>query len=301
MLALDIPPAKEEGNALEGIAFFEKNRNEDLIWPNSQVPFTINVLFEKRKIVQKAIDEFHSKIVQIYGQPLVTWISRGDEKDYVEFIDAERTYSTVGRAKSGVQYIGLDSEVTTKEVIHEMCHAIGLVHEHQRNDREKNGVSVVDNNNPNYKKLGNPLGPYDKFSIMHYPICSENGCSITSTTKLSSNTLTKYDVLAIRAIYGDPCCTRDLWGKNAFEQPATYCSTCKVLLCTICSNKHPHVVNFLGRRKFFYCGSRFFLITKETISTGMKLVALVVAIEIVRRNYKLAWKFVGYNSKMPNK
>lgn len=57
---------------------------------------------------------------------------------------------------------------------HEFGHALGFQHEHQRPDRDSyisiDLSSVPENAQPNYNRinLGDPLGPYDFLSIMHY-------------------------------------------------------------------------------------------------------------------------------------
>jgi len=53
--------------------------------------------------------------------------------------------------------------------IHEMLHALGLHHEHQRHDRSKHGVIVLKNKDSQYKKKeGTSITKFDAFSIMNY-------------------------------------------------------------------------------------------------------------------------------------
>jgi len=59
---------------------------------------------------------------------------------------------------------------------HELLHALGLGHEHQREDRKEFGLIIEEkNDNDNFHKSqiqlqqGYPLTIYDPYSIMHYP------------------------------------------------------------------------------------------------------------------------------------
>jgi len=51
-----------------------------------------------------------------------------------------------------------------------MMHCVGILHEHFRDDREKHGVTVIDDHN---EEVGVKVGHYDYSSLMHY--CSSQG------------------------------------------------------------------------------------------------------------------------------
>jgi hypothetical protein len=66
--------------------------------------------------------------------------------------------------------------------LHEIGHAVGLYHEHQRDDRNESVdirfENIYHSARPNYAKqtgVGEDIGPYDHASIMHYPQRSEFG------------------------------------------------------------------------------------------------------------------------------
>ncbi len=104
------------------------------------------------------------------------FVQRSDEVDYIEFeIRADRCRADVGRI-GGRQVIQLDEAGCTRvgTVIHEIGHAIGLKHEHQRNDRNQH-VTILSHNieedmagNFTLFDQGRDVGPYDHGSIMHY-------------------------------------------------------------------------------------------------------------------------------------
>jgi hypothetical protein len=110
---------------------------------------------------------------------------------------------------------------TYSHVLHELGHALGLLHEHQRPDRDQ-FVRVIWSNLMaqffvNYEKQDNPLIKeeqynYDFSSIMHYPANSFSIDGISNTIESldedqpikRSDTLTTTDVQKAVEIYGLP-------------------------------------------------------------------------------------------------
>lgn len=94
---------------------------------------------------------------------------------YVLFQNGVGCAAEVGY-KGRKQDIFLDANCSTGNVIHEIGHAIGLMHEHSRNDRDAfvdyHPENVKAGKEQEFAKVGNAgvnLEPYDYGSIMHYP------------------------------------------------------------------------------------------------------------------------------------
>jgi hypothetical protein len=158
------------------------------LWPNAIVPYIINltkfpVSSQKYRTIQAAIDTWNT------ANTGFQFIQRNNEKDYIEFDwdgnssssclrnveNCSVCESHVGK-KNGKQIINCDvlgtNNFNTGSVMHEIGHAIGLYHEHQRQDRN-NVVKVEDvviaEATQNYGEEGEIEGAYDLESIMHYP------------------------------------------------------------------------------------------------------------------------------------
>jgi hypothetical protein len=96
------------------------------------------------------------------------------EDDYIFFEKNTYCASSVGR-KGSKQYIRLSNSASKGNIMHEICHAIGMHHEHCRNDRDEFIEILMDNiakeeskHNFDKKPNGEDFGDYDYDSIMHY-------------------------------------------------------------------------------------------------------------------------------------
>jgi hypothetical protein len=95
------------------------------------------------------------------------------QKDWVTFVPDPMMLSAVGR-RGGEQRIGVSPKGTVGHIIHEICHAIGMYHEHGREDRDEFVTIVTKHIRPGFGKEfqkvtdGDDVGAYDYASIMHY-------------------------------------------------------------------------------------------------------------------------------------
>lgn len=162
------------GHAING----EKYR-----WPSGIVPYTINPEVAHKRAIYQAMNEWE-RISNL------RFVERTIQEDYIHFTLDTLLFSTsrssgIGK-EGGVQYIYLNIEEfsATPEVgnasgrntiMHEIGHAIGLKHEHQRSDRDEyvevNISNVIEDRRGDFKKM--PSGylkteSYDYASIMHY-------------------------------------------------------------------------------------------------------------------------------------
>jgi hypothetical protein len=110
---------------------------------------------------------------QIEAVTAVRFIPRIGHPDYVRFRSSDGCSSWVGR-QGGRQNINLSVDCGLGATIHEILHAIGLHHEHTREDRNDfvaiQWANIRSGNSHNFEKddLSYDFGPYDYRSIMHY-------------------------------------------------------------------------------------------------------------------------------------
>ncbi|MBC7976143.1 MAG: discoidin domain-containing protein [Myxococcales bacterium] len=146
-----------------------KRRIIDARWPNNTVfyEFHRKVSDTDRTTIRNIIADWNNRVG-------VTWVEDTSRFSRVMFkvknLRNACGNSIVGR--SGLpQKIRIDPDcVGTRTVQHEMGHAVGLIHEQQRCDRDSY-VSVSSNDRNNRRECAAKLttfGPYDYSAVMHY-------------------------------------------------------------------------------------------------------------------------------------
>lgn len=140
-------------------------------WPNGVIPFVIKSDVTNSAAVMQAISQFVDTGIQFKpysgeADALVFEAGTGNCKSYV------------GRV-GGLQPLWVAPGCGAKEIAHEIMHAIGFIHEQNRNDRDSY-IEVLWNNIQPSAKINfevfskeassvNALGPFDYSSIMIYP------------------------------------------------------------------------------------------------------------------------------------
>lgn len=182
-------------------------------WRNGIVPYVINSSLPNQARVTNAIDYWQS----VTG---ITFIQRTNQTDYVEFVVGSGCSSNVGKA-GGRQLISLAADCSTGNAIHEIGHAVGLFHEHQRADRGNfininfgNIQSGLENNFQSYPELGRfgfEFGTLDFNSIMMYnsnAFTKNNQPTITrldgTTFPQQRDSLTRGDIETVNRMYFSP-------------------------------------------------------------------------------------------------
>lgn len=142
-------------------------------WPSGIIPYALSTRYSPREraILARAIQAYHDKTC-IKFVP-----KRGDERDYLYIGKIDGCFSDVGRA-GGRQEVSLDDGcIEYDTAIHELMHAVGFWHEHERWDRD-DFIDILWQNidRDAYDQFGRVNlfesnyydEKYDYYSIMHY-------------------------------------------------------------------------------------------------------------------------------------
>jgi len=208
--ALEIPPCTvdwPEGESRD--AFILQT------WPDGVVPYDFDAEVSElnRGRARAAMDE----IMEHSG---VRFVERTSQPDYVRFRNGSGNSSSLGR-RGGRQFLTMSSWHVRFIIVHELMHALGDNHEHQRPDRDDYVVINFENieegraGNFSLRPLAAPEGPYDFESVMHYSRFgfSSNGLETISlrpeyvsfTSLVGQRAyLSDGDILGLRARYGTP-------------------------------------------------------------------------------------------------
>lgn len=181
-------------------------------WPDNMVYYIYGNGFTGASKVERAIEEWQNKtsLEFVYGT---------GNGNYIEFINDTTNRSSLGMV-GGRQYLRLvEGGSTYGTAIHEIGHAVGLIHEHCRNDRDSYITIHTSNIIPaklhNFDKYSSgtvtDVGTFDFGSVMLYSsnAFTSNG-NATMTTKdglyfVGQRTqLSAGDVQGIAAMYGPP-------------------------------------------------------------------------------------------------
>jgi len=185
-------------------------------WPGGRVPYVFGSGLREQAAAQYAVDRWNT-LAQETG---VTFVSRTSEADFVEFVsDEARCFSAVGR-HGGPQVLNLGGACGVVAALHEVGHTVGLIHEHQRPDRNEyieialTNLDAADASDWDVLPFAATVTPYDYGSVMHYdawagsinglPVIQARGQRV-SPQQIGGQDISESDVLGVKALYsGDP-------------------------------------------------------------------------------------------------
>jgi hypothetical protein len=190
------------------------------LWPDATVPYTFADDWGADNATMRA--RIVTAMGLIEAVTAVRFVPRSGQEDYVRFRNSDGCSSWVGR-DGGRQNVNLSVRCGTGAVVHEILHALGLLHEHQRSDRNAFVQILWDNIQSSMKhnffqeERSYDIGSYDYDSIMHYhgsAFCRETstgdcvGATILTVppgTTIGRDVLSAGDISALNRLYpGQP-------------------------------------------------------------------------------------------------
>jgi hypothetical protein len=113
-------------------------------WPTREIPYSISPGLPRPERVKAALELFNTMTP-------VRFVPYSGQRDAILFEKgSEHCYSFLGKV-GGVQPIFLSEGCGTNEIVHELMHALGFVHEHSRGDRDQYVQVHWENIDPKYE------------------------------------------------------------------------------------------------------------------------------------------------------
>ena len=198
-----------DGDATRGAATTEAVRH----WPQGRIPYYISPSLPNPDRVTRAVNQMASD-AKLSFQRL-----SAASGNCVRFVRGTGNSSYLGR-KGGVQDIEVSDSASVGVIMHEICHAAGLFHEHSRTDRDayvrifwsnvQSGKEGTFDKYADAGYFGRDIGAFDFGSLMMLP---QNAFSTGGYTigKLNGSTYTVQrqeisfdDLQTIGYLYGPP-------------------------------------------------------------------------------------------------
>jgi len=177
-------------------------------WPSSIVYYDIDPGCPHEDKIEEAIAHYEELTP-------INFIKRTNQTNYIEFIDGGDGMSSHVGMVGGRQEIKVAYWAVRGKVIHEIGHALGLIHEHSRSDRD-GYVRIHDDNimkdqDHNFELIESSVNStlFDYGSIMMYSSGAWSKNGYNTITKLDGSEIVEYqrialsdeDIIAIKSLY----------------------------------------------------------------------------------------------------
>jgi hypothetical protein len=193
-----------------------KNDNPIGKWEKGKIPYFLKGNFSDQDIayIEKAMKKWEDTADIDFRK-----VSPRAGAYRIEKVDDDKWQSSIGENNSVCYMIVGSGQDPLEHIIHELGHGIGLLHEHQRPDRDNfvniNYGNILSSFHFNFDKKDNPLITesdynYDFNSVMHYgetAFSSNGGLTIepiNNSEVLKRELISAIDAAKVRAIYGPP-------------------------------------------------------------------------------------------------
>ncbi|XP_057191361.1 low choriolytic enzyme-like isoform X3 [Triplophysa rosa] len=138
---------------------------------NVYVPYAISRQYspDERQVIETGLQSFQESTC-------IRFIPHNGQRHFINIESVKGCYSYLGR-QGGSQVVSLERPgcINSRNVQHELLHALGFHHEQNRSDRDEHVKIIFKNIEPgherNFKKVptNNLATHYDYNSVMHYP------------------------------------------------------------------------------------------------------------------------------------
>lgn len=115
-----------------------------LLWDSNVIPFGVHPNLTRVERVKEAISYFNQ-----YTSVRFVPVQEGDPDALIFIPDDQNCASYLGRI-GGMQPIMVAPKCQSQDLIHELMHALGFVHEHSRKDRDRYVEIIWDRIDPKY-------------------------------------------------------------------------------------------------------------------------------------------------------
>jgi hypothetical protein len=217
---MDLGPVATAGIRPNGVATSDLNRR----WTNATVPFVIQTTGSEA-VSDSGKKSIEAAIAHWEANTTIRFVAKtSSHNDFIRFVkgDMESVCSSAVGRQGNEQRVRLkkNGDCGKSTLVHEIGHAMGLFHEHQRSDRNAHinlipgnfDAATCGNFNVNFDipSDGLDIGAYDFASIMHYApgSCAKDSTVVFTTIDAPAGVtvgqrtgLSTGDINTIKALY----------------------------------------------------------------------------------------------------